>query len=38
MMPLPGDGEEMGDLEALATAVESIGGRHEALLLEMLDL
>lgn len=35
---LPGDGEEMGDMEALATAGEVVGGRYEELLLEMLDL
>lgn len=35
---LPGDGERMGDLEALATAGEDTGDRHEALLLEILDL
>ena len=33
-----GDGKEMGDLEALKTVGEDAGGRHEALLLEILDL
>jgi hypothetical protein len=35
---LPGDGEEIGDLEALTTAGEDVGGAHEALLLKMLGL
>lgn len=35
---LPGDGEEMGDLEALTTAGEELGGANEALLLKMLRL
>ena len=35
---LPGDGEEMGDLEALTTAGEDAGGAHQALLLKMLGL
>jgi hypothetical protein len=34
----PWDGEEMGDLEALTTAGEDIGGAYEALLLKMLGL
>jgi hypothetical protein len=37
-MLLPGDGEEMGDLEALTTTGEDAGGAHEALLLKMLGL
>lgn len=35
---LPGDGEGMGDLEALTAAGEDIGGAHEARLLRMLGL
>jgi len=33
-----GDGEEMGDEEALTTAGRDAGGAHEALLLKMLGL
>jgi hypothetical protein len=32
------DGEETGDLEALKTAGKDAGGRHKALLLEILEL
>ena len=35
---LPGDGDEIGDLEALTTAGEDVGGRHLALLLKILKL
>lgn len=35
---LLGDGGEMGNLEALTTAGEDVGGAYEALLLKMLEL